>query len=320
MKSRTRAKKVLINESDAIAALAGRVGPDFDAIIDLLAATKGRVIITGMGKPGFIARKVSATMASTGTPSLYLHPAEALHGDLGRVTREDIMIAFSNSGETEEVVKLLPIIKKIGAKLISVTGKTGSTLARNSDHVLDSSVEKEACPMGLAPTTSTTAMLAIGDALAICLLEKKDFQPVDFALFHPGGSLGKRLLLRVEDIMRPRSGSVVVDKGTPVKDVLLKVTEMRAGSASVVDGKGQLEGIFTDGDLRRHFEEGESLLRKSVGDVMTRSPVTITGDRLAAEAFEVLRDRNIDEIPVVDREGRPVGLLDVQDILKAGLV
>ncbi|MBD3296642.1 MAG: KpsF/GutQ family sugar-phosphate isomerase, partial [Candidatus Omnitrophica bacterium] len=239
---------------------------------------------------------------------------------LGRVTREDIIIAFSNSGETEEVVKLLPIIKKIGAKLISVTGKPGSTLAENSDHVIDSSVEKEACPLGLAPTTSTTAMLAVGDALAICLLEKKGFQPRDFALFHPGGSLGKRLLLRVEDIMRPRSGAVVVDKGTPVKDVLLKVTEMRAGSASVVDNKGRLEGIFTDGDLRRHFEQGVSLLKRPVGEVMTRSPVTITGDRLAAEAFEVLRDKNIDEIPVVDENGRPVGLLDVQDILQAGLV
>jgi len=314
------AKRVLMNESKAIAKMAGRVDGSFKKVVDLLAATKGRVIITGMGKPGFIAQKVSATMASTGTPSLYLHPAEALHGDLGRVTRNDVIIAFSNSGETEEVVKLLPIIKKIGAKLIAVTGKVKSTLAVNSDYALDSSVDKEACPLGLAPTTSTTAMLALGDALAIALLERKKFQPRDFALFHPGGSLGKRLLLRVEDIMRPRAGTAVVKRGEKVKDVLLKVTKMRAGSASVVDDKGRLIGIFTDGDLRRHFDEGEALLKKKVADVMTKAPVTITGERLAAEAFEILRDKKIDEIPVVDRNGRPVGLLDVQDILKAGLV
>jgi arabinose-5-phosphate isomerase len=316
----SRGKRVLINESRAIAKLAERIDGNFSKVVNLLSKNKGRVIVTGMGKPGFIAQKISATMSSTGTPSLYLHPAEALHGDLGRVTRNDVILALSNSGETEEIVKLIPIIKKIGAKLVSIIGNKKSTLAINSDFVLDSSVDKEACPMGLAPTTSTTAMLALGDALAIALLEKKNFQPRDFALFHPGGSLGKRLILRVEDIMRSKAKMPITTGNAKVKDVLLKITKMRAGSASVVDSKGKLIGIFTDGDLRRHFEKGEDLLHCKVRDVMTKDPVRITSERLAAEAFEILRDKKIDEIPVVDRKGRPVGLLDVQDILKAGLV
>ncbi|MFH1665308.1 MAG: KpsF/GutQ family sugar-phosphate isomerase [Candidatus Omnitrophota bacterium] len=316
----SRAKKVLMNESRAIARLVDRIDGEFEKIVKLLARSKGRVIVTGMGKPGFIAQKVSATMSSTGTPSLFLHPAEALHGDLGRVTKEDIIIAFSNSGETEEVVRLLPVLKKIGAKIVAITGNRKSTLAVHSDFVIDSSVSREACPMGLAPTTSTTAMLALGDALAIALLEKKNIQPKDFALYHPGGSLGKRLLLKVGDIMRPRAETPIVTGNEKVKDVLLKITGKRAGSASVVDGKGKLIGIFTDGDLRRHFEEGEGLRNCKISDVMTKSPVTITEDRLAAEAFDILRARKIDEIPVVDKKGRPVGILDVQDILKAGLV
>jgi len=314
------AKKVLLNESKAVAKLASKLNSDFGKVINLITKSNGRVIVTGMGKPGFIAQKVSATLSSTGTPSLYLHPAEALHGDLGRVKQEDGIVAFSNRGETEEVVKLLPIIKKIGAKLVAVTGNMKSTLAVNSDFVIDSSVDKEACPMGLAPTTSTTAMLALGDALAIALLEKKKFKPKDFALYHPGGSLGKRLLLKVEDIMRGKSQTPVVKRSAKVKDVLLKITKMRAGSASVVDARGKLVGIFTDGDLRRHFEEGTDLLNKKVSDVMTKDPISITQDRLAAEAFEILRDKNIDEIPVVGKKGEPVGILDVQDILKAGLV
>ncbi|MFH1877843.1 MAG: KpsF/GutQ family sugar-phosphate isomerase [Candidatus Omnitrophota bacterium] len=314
------AKKVLINESKAIAALVKKLDGSFKKVVDLLAKNKGRIIVTGMGKPGFIAQKVSATMSSTGTPSLYLHPAEALHGDLGRVTSEDVIIAFSNSGETDEIIKLLPIVKKIGARLVAVTGNKRSTLAANSDYVLDSSVDKEACPMGLAPTTSTTAMLALGDALAIALLDRKKFLPVDFALYHPGGALGKRLLLRVQDIMRGRENTPIVGDKTKVRDVLIKVTRMRAGSASVVNKSGKLIGIFTDGDLRRHFESGKDFLDRGVGTIMTKDPVAITPERLAAEAFEILRDKKIDEIPVVDKKGRPVGILDVQDILKAGLV
>ncbi|MBL7072356.1 MAG: KpsF/GutQ family sugar-phosphate isomerase [Candidatus Omnitrophica bacterium] len=318
--SMTRAKKVLMNESKAIARLAERLDNEFEKIIKFLVKTKGRIIVTGMGKPGFIAQKVSATLSSTGTPSLYLHPAEALHGDLGRVISGDVVIAFSNSGETEEIVRLIPILKKIGAVLISVTGNKKSTLAANSDYVIDSSVQKEACPMGLAPTTSTTAMLALGDALAIALLEKKNIQPKDFALYHPGGLLGKRLLLKVGDIMRGKSKTPIVTKNTKVRDVLLKITKMRAGSASVVNDEGKLIGIFTDGDLRRHFEDGQDLLNSKVGNIMTKSPVTITQDQLAAEAFKILTAKKIDEIPVVDGQKRPVGILDVQDVLESGLV
>ena len=314
------AKKVLMNESKAIAKLVDKLNSDFGKVISLITKSAGRTIVTGMGKPGFIAQKVSATLSSTGTPSLYLHPAEALHGDLGRVTKEDVIIAFSNSGETEEVIKLLPIIKKIGAKLVAVTGNIKSTLAKNSDFVIDSSVDNEACPMGLAPTTSTTAMLALGDAIAVALLEKKKFQPKDFALYHPGGSLGKRLLLNVGDIMRKKSETPIVKENVKVRNVILKITKLRAGSASVVNSKGKLVGIFTDGDLRRHLDDGGGILNRKVSEVMTKSPVTITADKLAAEGFDILRDKKIDEMPVVDAIGRPVGVLDVQDILKAGLV
>ena len=315
-----RAKDVLMNESRAIARLAARLDNNFEKVIKFLLKSRGRVIVTGMGKPGFIAQKVSATLSSTGTPSFYLHPAEALHGDLGRVTSGDVVIAFSNSGQTEEIIRLIPILKKIGASLISVTGNKKSLLALNSDYVIDSSVTKEACTMGLAPTTSTTVMLALGDALAIALLEKKNIQPKDFALYHPGGLLGKRLLLKVRDIMRGKSKTPIVTGNAKVKDVLLKITKMRAGSASVVDKKGKLIGIFTDGDLRRHFDEGGDLFNCRVERVMTKSPITITQDRLAAEAFKILTAKKIDEIPVVDSQKRPIGILDVQDILEAGLI
>ncbi|MFA6320431.1 MAG: KpsF/GutQ family sugar-phosphate isomerase [Candidatus Omnitrophota bacterium] len=318
--SKNIAKEVLKIERDALTSLIGRVGADFDDIINVICRTKGRVIITGMGKPGFIAQKISATMSSTGTPSLYLHPAEALHGDLGRVTKDDLIIALSNSGETEEVVKLLPIIKKIGAKLVAMTGNVKSTLGKFADHAIDVSVKREACSLGLAPTTSTTVMLAMGDAIAVALLEKKGFKEKDFALFHPGGILGKRLILKVADIMRKGSDNPVVDENTPVKKVLVMITKARAGSASVVDSKKRLVGIFTDGDLRRHVESDPRLIEKKVKDVMTKNPTYIKKEKLAAEAFDILRSKRIDELPVVDDKKRPIGLLDVQDLLKAGLV
>lgn len=319
-KAKMRAKKVLGIEAKAILDLAKRVGRDFEKVIEFMAKIKGRVIVTGMGKPGFIAQKVSATLSSTGTPSLYLHPAEALHGDLGRVTREDCLLVFSNSGETEEIVKLLPIVKKIGARLIACVGNTKSALAKNADFILNVAVEKEACSLGLTPTASTTAMLAMGDALCVSLLERKGFKEKDFALFHPGGTLGKRLLLRVQDIMRTGPANPIVKEDARVREVLLKITKARAGSASVIDKKGKLAGIFTDGDLRRHLNGKINIANKKIKEVMTKSPVTIKKDKLAAEAFQILRSKKIDEIPVVDRKGKPVGLLDVQDILKAGLV
>lgn len=316
------AKRVLQIERDALAGLFRRLDRDFERACDLILKSKGRVVVTGMGKPGFIAQKISATLSSTGTPSLFLHAAEALHGDLGRVMKEDVVLAFSSSGETEEIVKLLPLIKKIGAKLVAFTGNPKSSLARHSDVVLDVSVRKEACPLNLAPTASTTAMLAFGDALAVALLEQKGFRAEDFAFFHPGGNLGKKLLLKVSDIMRKGGENPIVPLGTKIKDVLFRITKARAGSATVVDKKGVLKGIFTDGDLRRHLniKEGKGLLNLPVSQVMTKSPITIRPDRLAAEALEILRSRKIDEMPVVDHSGRPIGLLDVQDLLKAGLV
>ncbi len=318
--SKKIAREVLRIERDALTALIGRIGADFEKIIGAMRKTGGRVIVTGMGKPGFIAQKISATLSSTGTPSLYLHPAEALHGDLGRVTKDDLILALSNSGETEEIVKLLPIVKKIGAKLIAMTGNLKSTLAKCSDYSIDVSVRREACSLGLAPTASTTAMLAMGDALAIALLEKKGFKEKDFAFFHPGGILGKRLILKVADIMRKGPANPVASENTPVKKVLIAITKARAGSASIVDAKGRLVGIFTDGDLRRHVERTPGLIERRVKDVMTKGPASINKEKLAAEAFDILRSKKIDELPVVDGNGRPIGLLDVQDLLKAGLV
>lgn len=315
-----QAKEVLKIEAQAIQGLLRKVGASFNEAIVLLAKCPGRVIVTGMGKGGLVGQKISATLSSTGTPSLFLHSAEAIHGDLGRVTKEDVVLAISNSGETEEVIRMLPLIKKIGAKLIALTGNVKSTLAKHSDVVLDVSVKKEACPLGLAPTASTTATLAMGDAIAVCLLKKKGFREEDFAFFHPGGILGKRLLLKVEDIMRKGPANPVVSQEMLVKDVLFKITEARAGAASVIDKRKKLTGIFTDGDLRRHLETDGQLASRVVKDVMTKDPVTISKDRLASEALRILKEKRIDELPVVDPKGRPIGMLDVQDLLKAGLV
>ncbi len=315
-----RAKEVLRIEAEAISSLIKRVDKNFEKAVNLIIVCKGKVVVTGMGKPGIIGEKISATLSSTGTPSLSLHPGDAIHCDLGRVTKDDVVIAISNSGETEEISRLLPMLKKIGAKIIAMTGNAKSTLAKYSDVILDVGVKKEACPFGLAPTASTTAMLALGDALAIALLEKRGFRVEDFAFYHPGGTLGKRLILTVEDIMRKGKTNPVVKEDMKVKDVLLKITGARAGSASVVNKKGILTGIFTDGDLRRHLEEDSNLPNRKVKDVMTKKPATITKDMLAADAFRILREKKIDELPVVDEKERPIGLVDVQDLLKAGLV
>ena len=313
-----RAKEVLRIEADAIRRLIPRIGRSFEAAVELLAGCKGRVVVTGMGKAGLIGRKLSATLASTGTPSHWVHPAEAIHGDLGRVTKHDVIIALSNSGETEELTRLLPVIKRMGSGLIAFTGNLRSTLAKHSDVVLDVSVKKEACSLNLAPTSSTTAMLAMGDALAVVVAERKGFREQDFALLHPGGALGRRLLLRVRDLMRTRGAHPVVRETARVKAALLAITRARAGCASIVDAKGRLVGIFTDGDLRRHLDSSDNLTERRVGAVMTRHPKTIGPDRLAAEALRILREHRIDELVVVDGRHRPVGLLDVQDLLKAG--
>jgi len=315
-----RAKEVMDIEAEAVKSLKKRLNKGFVKAIELILKNKGRVVVSGMGKTGIIAQKLSATLASTGTPSLFLHTAEAIHGDLGKVTADDIVVILSNSGSTEEMKQLLPILKKIGSPIISLTGNLKSVLAKYSDVVLDVSVKKEACPLGLAPTASTTATLAMADALAVCLLELKGFREKDFAFFHPGGALGRRLLLRVEDIMRKGPANAVVDEDKKVSQVLFAITRARAGSATVVDKQGKLKGIFTDGDLRRHLETDKNLASLPIKEVMTKNPTVVNKDMLAAEAMRILQARNIDEVPVVDKFRHPVGLLDVQDLLKAGLV
>lgn len=314
-----KAKKVIQVEARAVAALGKRLDGRFLRAVDLIVACRGRVIVMGMGKTGIIARKIAATFSSTGTPSIFLHSAEAVHGDLGQVQRDDVVIMISNSGETEETTRLLPLIKKIGAPVIALTGEIKSTLAKHSDVVLDVGVEREGCPLGLAPMASTTATLVMGDALAACLIVRKNFKREDFAFYHPGGALGRRLLLKVDDIMRKGQSFPRVLETALVKDVLLAVTRARCGSACVVDRQGRLKGIFTDGDLRRHVEDDPELLRRPVHAVMTKKPTSILQDKLAVEAFRLLQDKKIDELPVVDSKNRAVGLLDVQDLLKAGL-
>ena len=313
-----RAKEVLRIEAESIQRLIPRIGKTFEQAVDILIACKGRVVVLGMGKAGLIGQKISSTLASTGTPSLWLHPAEAVHGDLGRVTKDDCLIALSNSGETPELTQLLPLIKQIGARLIALTGNIRSTLAKHSDVTLDVSVKREACSLNLAPTASTTAMLAMGDALAVVVAERRGFKERDFALFHPGGQLGRRLLLRVRDLMRTGRANPVIRQDAQVKDALLAITKARAGCGVIVDRAGRLAGIFTDGDLRRHLKETGNVAGVAVGRVMTRHPKTVEPDRLAAEALRMLREYRIDELVVVDGARRPIGLLDVQDVLKEG--
>jgi len=315
-----RAQEVIHIEAKAVKGLLKHLDGNFEKAVNLMAQCQGRVIVTGMGKTGIIGRKIAATLSSTGTPSVFLHSAEAVHGDLGQVTSKDVLIVISQSGETEETIRLLPLVKKIGAKTIAITGQSNSSLAQHSNVVLTVEVKKEGCPLGLAPMASTTATLVMGDALAACLIDRKGFRKEDFALYHPGGSLGRRLLLKVEDIMRKDQNLAKVKSSMKIQGVLLAITKARSGCACVVDGKGHLLGIFTDGDLRRHLEEDAQVLFKTVEDVMTKNPTAITKDRLAAEAFDILKNKKIDELPVVDKNQKLVGLVDVQDLLKAGLV
>lgn len=314
-----RAEKVLVIERDALSRLSRHLDGRFEKAVRILEKCLGRVVVTGIGKPGFIAQKISATLSSLGVPSLWLHPVEAAHGDLGRVTGQDVVLALSHSGETDEIVRLAPVLKRIGAKLIVMTGTPKSRLGKHADVVLPTFVKEEASPWGLVPTASTTAMLALGDALALAVSDRRGFSPEDFAALHPGGALGRRLTLQVEDLMRTGSQHAVVRQSDSVRRVLLKITQARAGSASVVDAKGRLAGIFTDGDLRRHAADPH-LLSQPVSKVMTRRPKTLTRKHLALEALRILRAYRIDEVPIVDARCRPVGLLDIQDLLKAGLV
>ncbi len=314
------AKDVIAIEAQAIKDLAKRIDKNFLKAVELIMKCKGRVIVTGMGKTGIIGRKIASTLSSTGTPSMWMHSAEAVHGDLGQVTRNDVLIVISNSGETEETKRLLPLIKKIGSKIIAMTGSATSALAKYSDVVLDVSVKKEGCPLGLSPMASTTVTLVMGDALAACLIVSKGFRKEDFAFYHPAGMLGKKLLLKVEDIMRVSPRYAKVKETMSVQNVLLAITKSRCGSACVVNGHQKIIGIFTDGDLRRHLETDSNILKRQVRDVMTKNPSTISSEQLAVEALRILKEKKIDELPVVDKSKRLVGLLDVQDLLRAGLV
>ena len=315
-----RAREVLEIEAGAILALKDRLDERFDSAVQLITECKGRVVVTGMGKSGAIARKIAGTLASTGSPALFLHPAEGVHGDLGMVTSNDVVIALSNSGETDELSAILPVLKRIGAKLISLVGRPDSTLGKASDVVLDVSVEKEACPLGLAPTASTTAMLALGDALALAAMEARKFTAEDYALFHPSGALGRRLSLTVADVMRTDEWMAVAKENDLVRDVLFAITKAGAGAAAITDSEGRLSGIITDGDVRRHILADERTLSKRANEIMIRTPKTISPDAFATEGMKILEDFKIGEIPVLDGDRRPVGMLMMKDLFRAGIV
>ncbi|SJZ47288.1 KpsF/GutQ family sugar-phosphate isomerase [Selenihalanaerobacter shriftii] len=318
-KIKRQARRVLDIEAEAIRNLSDSINGTFVELVEVILECPGRVIMTGMGKSGLIAQKLSATFSSTGTPSFFLHPGEAIHGDLGMVTAKDIVFALSNSGETKEIIEILPVIKRIGAQIIALTGDVNSTLAENADYYLDTSVEEEACPLGLAPTASTTATLALGDALAVALLESKDFQPEDFALYHPGGSLGKKLLLKVDDVMHVRERNPVVNQKQPLKEVLFTMTSTQMGAANIIDKDEKLVGIITDGDVRRQLEESPDLLKLSAQKIMSANPTAITADKLAVEAVKIMQDKEINDLPVVDGDRKPIGMVNFQDLLKAGV-
>ncbi|MBD3246531.1 MAG: KpsF/GutQ family sugar-phosphate isomerase [Candidatus Omnitrophica bacterium] len=314
------AREVIQIEAEGISRLTQSLNDEFLRGIRLLQNCQGRIVVTGMGKAGIIGQKFSATLSSTGSSSFWLHAAEAVHGDLGRIKEDDIVVALSYSGETDEIKNLIPFVKKIGAKIIAVTGKEKSSLAKYSDSVISVKVAKEACPLNLAPTTSTTAMLAICDVISVILQKLAGFQEKDFALFHPRGSLGRRLLLKVKDIMRTGKYNPVVAEDTPVKDVLVQITSSHSGAATVTGEDGTIAGIFTDGDLRRNLELHPDLLRRPVKEVMTVGPTVVRQTDLASECLKILEQKKIDEVPVVDRENRPVGMIDVQDLIAAGVI
>lgn len=314
------ARNVLTIEADAVAALAKRLDGSFVAAHELLLNCRARVVVSGMGKSGHIANKIAATLASTGTPAFFLHPAEASHGDLGMITDDDVVLALSNSGESPELLAIVPYLKRRGIKLIAMTGKPHSTLAREATVHLDASVEKEACPLNLAPTASTTAALALGDALAISLLEARGFSEEDFARTHPGGALGKRLLIRVAELMHRGDRLPCVSEDASLHDALFEMTRKGLGATAIVDAENKLIGIFTDGDLRRTLEKNADLRGVAVASVMTRNPLTMRSDKLAAEAAQLMQARRITCVLIVDDDNRLVGAIHTHDLLRAGVI
>lgn len=307
-------------EMRAVADLSERIDADFVTACKFMFDCKGRVIVIGMGKSGHIGGKIAATLASTGTPAFFVHPGEASHGDLGMITTQDVVLALSNSGETSEIITILPLIKRLAVPLIAMTGNAASTLAKFASVHLDVSVEQEACPLGLAPTSSTTVTLVMGDALAVSLLESRGFTRDDFALSHPGGSLGRRLLLLVQDIMHAGSEIPSVAETAVISDALLEMTEKKLGMTAIVDDDGRVTGIFTDGDLRRMLEKNLDIQRTAIAAVMTRNCTTIPGQILAAEAMQIMQQKKINALLVVDDQQRLQGALNMHDLIQAGLV
>lgn len=317
-----QARRCLALEAKAIEAMLSRIDEDFNQVIEMILSCRGRVVVTGIGKSGLIGRKVSATLASTGTPSFFLHPSEGLHGDIGMVTHDDIVLAFSNSGETAEILGLLPALKRIGSQIIAMCGRQESSLVRNADLFLNVGVEQEACPLGLTPTASTTAALAMGDAIAVALLSARRFSAEDFAVFHPGGSLGQQLLT-VADAMHAATDNPTILLGATVRDALFVITAKGMGATAVVSTDGTLQGIITDGDIRRGFAKGNDFLDQKVEDFMTRTPRTINPDALAQAALRMMesnKPRPVTVLPVVDAHRRSVGMLHITDLLRRGMV
>ncbi len=314
------AREVLAIEAQAVQALSDRLDANFTAALDLILNCRGRIVVSGMGKSGHIARKIASTLASTGTPAFFVHPGEASHGDLGMITRDDVVIALSNSGESPELLTIVPILKRTGAKLIAMTGNPQSSLAREADAHLDASVAKEACPLGLAPTASTTAALALGDALAIALLDARGFGSEDFARSHPGGALGRRLLVHVSDVMRTGDALPRIGESATLRDALLEMTKKGMGMTAVVDADQRVVGIYTDGDLRRSLDRGCDIHATPVAEVMTRKPHTIAPGKLAAEAVQHMQDFKVYSLLVVDGAGHLVGALSMHDLMRAGVV
>ncbi len=318
-----KAIETLKIEAAAIEALIARVDDEFIAAVERIMSCSGRVVVTGMGKSGHVGRKIAATLASTGTPSFFMHPAEAYHGDLGMLTERDILIAISNSGESSEIVNILPVVRRIGAAIIAMSGKRTSTLGKNCDYFINIGVEREACPLGLAPTASTTATLAMGDALAMALMEEKKFTSNDFALFHPGGALGRKLLLTVGDVMHSGDDNPIVKVGATAKDALFEMTAKGLGAVSVVDEQNKFVGLVTDGIIRRALEKKRSFIDEPVEHIMFTTPLIISADKLAAAALSVMekhKPRPVTVLPVVDENNFPVGMIHLTDLLRQGVV
>jgi arabinose-5-phosphate isomerase len=316
------AKRVLRVEAQSLLDLAERIDENFSRAVELLYQCAGKVVLMGMGKSGLVGRKIASTFASTGTPSFFLHPAEGLNGDFGMLAKEDLIIAISNSGETRELLEVLPLIKRYGNRLITLTGNANSTLSKAGDVNLDIRVKEEACPLGLAPTSSTTATLALGDALAVALMGKKDFKEEDFAMLHPGGALGKRLLLKVEDLMHVGKAFPMVSEKTLMKDAVFEITSKRMGVTAVCNTEGHLMGVITDGDLRRALEKFSDLFNREASEVMTKNPKWIEKDDLAAKAVQRMEEYSITSLFVFKKGGEkvPVGIIHLHDLLKAGVV